>query len=272
MTVTELVLPYMPVPAGSRGGVLRSQRLWVAHSTEGPMSRGNARALAGPNWFGGPAGTSAHAIFDPSEGIEMVKPNVVAYHVGPGANGFSLGSEHCGRVSLTKAEWLSPDGVEMLQRSAHWTAQYCRDFGIEPRWGKLSEIAAGAHVMCTHNDIRLVFGGTTHSDPGPNFPYAEYQGWVQSWFNGTDPTQEADVANTAKELEDAAYKAFTRYEQERHAAGQPTPQESYQSADDILKQAQANGSQLSTMRSDLANLKKTVEDFIASQKPAAPTK
>jgi hypothetical protein len=251
-----LVLIYMP--ARAHGGTLRQQRLWVCHSTEGPMSRGNARALAGPNWFGGPAGTSAHAIFDPREGVEMVKPNIVAYHVGPGGNGISLGSEHCGKVTLTKAQWLSADGTEMLRCSARWTAQYCHRFNIEPRWGKLPELAAGGHLMCTHNDIRLVFGGTTHSDPGPNFPYGQYQEWVQDFYHG----REDDVPNTPQELEDAAYKAIERYEQGRHAAGQPTPQEAYQASDDLLRQAQANGAGITELARAINRLQTTVETLI----------
>lgn len=252
--MSELTLLFMP--AAAHGGTLRSQRLWVAHSTEGPMSRGNARGLAGPNWFGGPkAGTSAHAIFDPGEGVEMVKPNIVAYHVGPGANGFTLGSEHCGRVALTKAQWLSVDGTEMLRRSAHWTAQYCHAYGIEPRWGRLTELAAGAHVMCTHNDIRLVFGGTTHSDPGPNFPYGEYQQWVQDFYYG----REDDVANTKQELEDAAYAAIARFARTRQIEGQPSLNESTAASDNLIRQAQGNGTGISNLQLAVNELKATAD-------------
>jgi N-acetylmuramoyl-L-alanine amidase len=191
-------LPFLP--AASHGGRFRQrQRLLVQHSTEGPMSRGNARALAGPSWFGGPAGTSAHAIFDPSEGIEMVKPDHIAFHVGPGGNGFSLGIEHCGRVSLTKEQWLSPDAKSMLRLSAEWNAQYCHLLDIPPRWLSLRELAAGKSGLCTHNDIRLVFGGTTHSDPGRNFPYAWYIAQVQAFFDGK-PAPEDDVPITEKEF------------------------------------------------------------------------
>lgn len=192
-------LPY--IEAYSHGGPFaRPPRLLVVHSTEGPMSRGNARALAGPNWFGGPqAGTSAHAIFDPGEGVEMVKPDRIAWHVGPGGNGISLGTEHCGRVGMTPEQWLSPDAKSMLRLSAEWNAQYCHLLGIPPRWLSLTQIAAGQSGFCTHNDIRLVFGGTTHSDPGPNFPYAWYMTQVQAFFDGTPP-QEEDVAITEAEF------------------------------------------------------------------------
>lgn len=191
-------LPYLE--AASHGGPFRQhQRLLVMHSTEGPMSRGNARALAGPNWFGGPAGTSAHAIFDPGEGVEMVKSDRIAWHVGPGGNGISLGVEHCGRVGMSKEQWLSPDARSMLRLSAEWNAQYCHLLDIPPRWLSLTQLRAGQSGFATHNDIRLAFGGTTHSDPGPNFPYAWFMTQVQAFFDG-NPPQEDDVAITEEEF------------------------------------------------------------------------
>jgi hypothetical protein len=73
--------------------------------------------------------------------------------------------------------------------------------------------------------------------------------------------EDEDVANTTKELEDAAYAAITRYERERHATGQPTPQEAYQATDDVLKQVQSNGSQLSNMLRTLAALNDTLQSI-----------
>ncbi|HVQ96369.1 MAG TPA: N-acetylmuramoyl-L-alanine amidase [Mycobacteriales bacterium] len=208
-------LPF--IEAFSHGGRFsHRQRLLVQHSTEGPMSRGNARALAGPAWFGGAkAGTSAHAIFDPGEGIEMVKPDRIAFHVGPGGNGFSLGTEHCGRTALTKEQWLSPDARSMLRRSAEWNAQYARTFDIPPRWLSLTELAAGKSGFCTHNDIRLVFGGTTHSDPGPNFPYAWYMSQVQA-FHAGKPAPEDHVPITEAEFHRIRLEVITALNDPTH--------------------------------------------------------
>lgn len=184
---SDLDLPFLP--AYAYGPVFRLPvHIRVIHSTEGPMSRGNARALAGPDWFGGPlAGTSAHDIFDPGEGVEMVPPDHVAWHVGSGGNYFTRGSEHCGRVALTREQWLSPDGQEMLDRSARYNAAAAHRDGVLPRWLSLTQLAAKEPGFCTHNDIRLVFGGTTHSDPGPNFPYDWYMDRVRAYYDGKDP-------------------------------------------------------------------------------------
>ena len=129
----------------------------------------------------------------------MLRPNIIGYHVGPGGNGFTRGSEHCGRVSLTRAQWLSVDGQEMLDRSARYNAAAAHRDGVLPRWLSLTQLRAKQPGFCTHNDIRLVFGGTTHSDPGPNFPYDWYMARVQAYYNGV-PIQEDDVS--LKDLQD----------------------------------------------------------------------
>lgn len=192
--MSDLNLPL--VEAASYGGVFTLPvHIRVVHSTEGPMSRGNARALA-RNWFGtSQSGTSAHDIFDPSEGVKMVPDNHIAWHVGPGGNSFTRGSEHCAYVRYTTAQWLSADGQEMLDRSARYNAAAAHRDGVLPRWLSLTQLARKEPGFCTHNDIRLVFGGTTHSDPGPNFPYAWYMQRLQMYYNGLqeDPVNANDV-------------------------------------------------------------------------------
>ena len=161
------------------------------------MSPGNAKALAGPAWFGGPkAGTSATDIFDPIDGVKMLDEHTVPYHVGPNGNGLSTGSEHCGSVNLTQAQWLSANGRAMLDRSARRSAQRAHERGwslSDCRWLSVSEVAKKTvKGFCTHNDIRLALGGTTHSDPGPNFPYAWYMDRVRFWY--LNPTGEGELS------------------------------------------------------------------------------
>jgi hypothetical protein len=159
-----IVLPWMPSPNYSRGRVRPIQAL-VMHSVESPIKAGIARSLAGPNWFGSTiAGTSANAIFDQTGGIEMVKPADRAWHVG-GGNAYTYGTEHAGRAAFTAADWLTADGKKMLAASAAWNRQVAAAHGIP--WVRLStaELHAGKRGLTTHNDCRLVWGGTSHTDP-----------------------------------------------------------------------------------------------------------
>lgn len=161
MTIT---LPWSPSPNFTPGRPNQIQCL-VMHSTESPMQVGIAKSLAGPNWFGkSSTGTSANAIFDPSGGVEMVKPGDRAWHVG-GGNDYTYGTEHCGYAAFTAEQWLTDDGKKMLTASALWNRQIAAEQGIP--WVRLTvdEIKAGRRGLCTHNDCRQVWGGTTHTDP-----------------------------------------------------------------------------------------------------------
>lgn len=160
----SIALPFMPSPNFYPGRPLPIQAL-VMHSVESDITAGIAKSLAGPNWFGSTkAGTSANAIFDQTGGVEMVKPTDRAWHVG-GGNDYTYGTEHAGRAAFTAAQWLTADGKAMLTASARWNRQVADAHGIP--WVRLTvdELRAGKRGLTTHNDCRLVWGGTTHTDP-----------------------------------------------------------------------------------------------------------
>lgn len=187
------------ITASASGGPFAAGRpaFVVIHSTEGPMSDGNAVALA--RWFaksktaGGP-GTSATGIFDPTSSVRMLPEQTIPYHCGPAGNPLSNGDEHCGSVNLTRAQWLSDRGRAMLDASAKVQAQrarYRRWSLADCRWLTLTEVARRTvNGFCTHNDIRLALGGTTHTDPGPNFPYDWYIQRIRAWYQ--DPINGGD--------------------------------------------------------------------------------
>lgn len=185
------------ITASASGGPFAAGRpaFVVIHSTEGPMSDGNAVALA--QWFarsktaGGP-GTSATGIFDPVSSVRMLPEQTIPYHCGPEGNPLSNGDEHCGSVNLTREQWLSARGKAMLDASARVQAQRARYRGwslADCRWLTLTEVARKTvRGFCTHNDVRLALGGTTHSDPGRNFPYDWYIGRVRYWYQNPNGT------------------------------------------------------------------------------------
>jgi hypothetical protein len=189
-----LGLPWMP--AASHGGQFAAPppRQIVIHSTECPMTAGIAKSLAGPNWFGGPAaGTSPHGMFDPSAGVEEVHTDTIAWHCGNG-NSTSVGYEHAGYAAFTRAEWTTDAGIAMLKASAKATAKVAKALGIPARWLSVAQVADNEPGFCTHNDMRLARGGTTHTDPGPNFPYDLYMQYVVAEMSGgtTDSPNPSD--------------------------------------------------------------------------------
>lgn len=180
------------VQAVAHGGAMPRPTLIVVHSAETPLRPGYAASIA-TNWFGNAASgvqTSAHFMVDPAETIRMLSDNVVAYHVGPAANGFTLGIEQAGYARLTRDEWTTPAGLTQLRKVGALIAELAAAHGIPLRWATDDQIRAAARGVpggvCFHDDIHRVLGGTTHTDPMPHYPADLLQ---QAW---TAP-QEDDV-------------------------------------------------------------------------------
>lgn len=181
----------------------------VIHSAETDIVPGLAVSLA-KGWFRNPNNkTSAHAMTDPAGVVEMVPETQQAWHCGNG-NSTSLGDEHTGRAAFTTAQWTTPAGLAMLRASAKEVAGQCTRHGIRARWLSLTQLAANEDGLCTHNDMRLVRGGTTHTDPGPGFPYAAFLSMVRAVLAPTPappaptptppPVQEDDMGFTEAQL------------------------------------------------------------------------
>lgn len=184
-------------PVGSHGGRFGSKpRCIVIHSVESEATPGLAWSLA--NGWLQTQPVSVHAIADPVECVRMVPIDTVAYHCG-GGNSVSVGIEHTGKAAWTFQQWTSgdshqdqkPGAFDALRNGARCVAEWCKALGIPRVWLTPAEAAAGARGLITHNTARLAFGGTTHTDPGPGFPYAIYLKMVQQFYDGKvvpDPT------------------------------------------------------------------------------------
>lgn len=218
-----MVLPLKWMPAYSHGGPFRPGQptVVVVHCTESDNTPGMAEALMGPGWFGGAkAGTSTHKCVDVDSICEGVKRTTVAWHAGPGGNLRGIAYEFCGRVAWSAAKWREPKQLRMLRNAAPHIADDLRAMSAPARWLSLAQLGGGQRGLCTHNDIRLAFGGTTHhSDPGPNFPYAELLAYVQ----GDDMPSLDDIGRLVDEKLRPIYDTLTpgkegvKYEGELHA-------------------------------------------------------
>lgn len=176
-------LPFIQAGGYSPGRGSYPLNFIVIHSTESGTAPGTAASLA--SWFHSQYDTSAHAIFDPSGGVEMVKPQDTAWHCGNGNQG-GYGIEHCGRAAFSRAEWLAIDSE--LRLSAQWAAQIAKQYGIPARHLTIGELSQRQKGFCTHKDVRDALGGTTHYDPGEGFPMDVYLGYVAQYMGGAAPT------------------------------------------------------------------------------------
>lgn len=167
-------IPY--VPARNQSGATGQPRLVVIHSMECPLERGRARSVA--TWFAGPTSpqASAHYMVDPGEVYCGVLPPAEAWHCG-GANryagGASIGIEQTGYAYST--DWLgSPDGQAQLDLLVDLTGSLCDRYGIARTWLTADQLRSGEPGITTHGFLSSIGMGTDHTDPGPNWPVAEF--------------------------------------------------------------------------------------------------
>ncbi|HET6911262.1 MAG TPA: peptidoglycan recognition family protein [Mycobacteriales bacterium] len=199
------------IPAYSYGGPMPKPTLIVIHDAETPLQAGYAVSLA-TNWFGtSRAGTSAHYIIDPVDVVKMLDENTVAWHVGPNGNGFTIGIEQSGYVSLSRAQWTTAAGMTQMGKVGALTAEIAARHGIPLRWATDDEIRAAARGtaggVCRHDDIRRVLGGTTHTDPAPNYPSDLLaQAWTSPLEDDMTPQQAAQLTAVNNAVADIQVK------------------------------------------------------------------
>ena len=149
----------------------------VLHGTVSSDNPGTARAIA--EWWRSPSSpvTSAHYVQDPKKLIQCVGDHTVAYHCG--YNTGSIGWEFCDQQVGPATRWNDLDSRRILKRSARGVAQLCLAYGIEPKRPTIKELRRkGPHGIYSHNDSRLAFGHTTHSDPR-DFPWPRFMRMVR---------------------------------------------------------------------------------------------
>lgn len=176
--MTRFKAPVRPFIKARHYGGRQTPKAVVIHATVSPDNPGTARAIAamwhGPN----SPDTSAHYVVDPREDIQCVGDHSVAYHCG--YNTDSIAIELCDEQVGPATRWRDKDSQAIIRRAATLTAELCLAYGIEVRRPHIAELKAkGPHGIYGHNDSRLAFGHTTHTDPR-EFPWAEFMALVRS--------------------------------------------------------------------------------------------
>lgn len=159
------------IAARYRGGPQKPKAI-VLHGTVSSDNAGTARNIA--LWWNGPNSpkSSAHYVRDPKETIQCVGDHTVAYHCG--FNQDSIGYEFCDEQTGPASRWDDADSRAILAGAATDIAKLCLAYGIAPRRPTIADLKAkGPHGIYGHNDSRLAFGNTTHTDPR-DFPWAKF--------------------------------------------------------------------------------------------------
>ena len=150
----------------------------VLHSTVSPCIEGGAEMIA--RYFRSEgSGGSAHYVVDPSEVVQVVFDDAIAWHAPP--NQHSIGIEMCdvpGPIpgdSRTSAafkaarkawRWTRPQQLAMLDNAAELTAQLCLAYDVPLVFVGSKGLREHRHGITTHNSVSQAFGQSTHWDPG----------------------------------------------------------------------------------------------------------
>lgn len=156
--------PSPPFIRARRHGGRQTPKAIVMHGTVSSDNAGTARNIA--RWWNGPGSpaSSCHYVVDPAEVIQCVGDHTVAYHCG--YNTGSIGVELCDEQTGPASRWEDADSQAILRRAARLVAELCLAYGISPKRPSIAELKRkGPHGIYGHNDSRLAFGRTTHTDP-----------------------------------------------------------------------------------------------------------
>jgi hypothetical protein len=161
-------------------GVRRTNpvRLAVIHDAEFPEVLHGARGVA--KYFQNPdpgVKPSAHISVDNQEVIQSVRDSYVA-NAAPGANHDGIHIELVGYQGQSVGDWLDNYSLGVLALAADATAQYCLKYDLPAIKLTNEELAAGKKGIVGHNQVSQVYKQSTHTDPGPNFPWYLFIGMV----------------------------------------------------------------------------------------------
>lgn len=162
--------------------------LWIViHDME--ASETPTRAETTAVYFADPPdgrNVSSHYCADADSIVQCVRLGDVAWTVGnrPG-NYRGINWELSGFAAQTRAQWLDAFGLAMFVRVAPYMRADAARYGIPLQRRTVAELQAFRPGITSHNDLRLAFGGTTHTDPGPNFPWD----YLMNLLEGTQMAQ-----------------------------------------------------------------------------------
>ncbi|GIV00833.1 MAG: hypothetical protein KatS3mg014_2448 [Actinomycetota bacterium] len=168
----------------------RPARLVVIHTMEAPEKPDTAEAVA--RWFAGPHAprASAHLCVDADSVVQCVRLRDVAW-AAPGANRDGVQIELAGRAAQGAAGWRDPYSQAVLRWASCAVAELVAlsRFAGQPipvRHVTATEIVAGKSGICGHVDVTRAYHRSTHTDPGPDFPWPDFLTMVAWWLPRID--------------------------------------------------------------------------------------
>lgn len=234
-----------------------------------PMASGPGTALGTARYFAtAAAGGSAHYVCDGGEEQHCVPDDVIAWHAPP--NSHSIGIEICAEggdypKSYSRAQWLSDAVWPGVLRAAARARELCLRYNIPVVKLTPADLLAGKHGICGHVDVSHAYAQSSHSDPGPAFPWNEFMAAV---------TQSQGAAEV--QLSDRLPNLFTGDPKDTLSVGETMAWGTAHGANardratEARDAARATGLALAAMRADVADLKAQLTAVAAALAKLSP--
>lgn len=132
---------------------------------------------------------SSHFYVDHDSIIQSLDTDWRAWHAGSvKGNDNAVSIEITGKNHRDRQWWLENVAWDKL---AAPLALLCQAYDIQVRRATVAEMKSNPQVQAfySHDDMRLAWGGTTHTDPGPNFPWEHLFDRVRAAMIESDPAQ-----------------------------------------------------------------------------------
>lgn len=160
-----------------------SKKLYIAiHNTSNDASAYNEASYAKRRTDS----VSSHYYADKSTVIQSLNTDYRAWHSGSSTgNSRAIAYEVVGTNSKSRTWWLNNVNWDKLAKQI---AADMKHWGIKNQHLSVSQMKAGTVTgIVTHDDMRRAWGGTTHTDPGPNFPMDHLIKKINQYLNPPKP-------------------------------------------------------------------------------------
>jgi N-acetyl-anhydromuramyl-L-alanine amidase AmpD len=151
-------------------------RTWIViHTMEAPEADRTAENVA--HYFANPAvQASAHWCTDDDSSVRCVRDDDSAWTIAHrDGNRISLNIELAGYAQQTAGQWDDKYSDAELSIAAHHCAEWAHKYNIPVRHLDHAQIRTQSEKgFLGHADVNAVFGWSTHTDPGPHFPWDRF--------------------------------------------------------------------------------------------------
>lgn len=188
------------LPSSKHSGARARTQMLAVHSAETPLAAGYAASVTS-NWLnklfqadGSLIEASINTFFGPDTTVRAVHTDCAAWHAS-WANSLSVGYEFTGYAALSRDQWLTQAGQDMLDRAGREIAADAAHYGIPIRWlstAEVNQIAAGntsIRGLATHRQIDPV----NRTDPGDGFPYDILLASIRKYAGQTSQSKEEET-------------------------------------------------------------------------------